>query len=135
MTDRGEGGLRKWALNRNGKEITNRDIVELVFAFADDFDEALTKRDTQVDALCMQVEEINEWRREQQATCVDRVKKLIHDEHDVRHNKHISDHHSLQDERADWLIRSLGARGASVAIFLLGTTLAAVISYLIWGAP
>lgn len=38
MTDRAESEVRKWALRKNGESLTLRDVVELVFAQADDAD-------------------------------------------------------------------------------------------------
>lgn len=142
MTDRGEGELRKWALKHNGDPPTNKDIVALVLAFADDADakheETLTMFNAHlVDAKRMDndISDLQRWRQVTETTCVERVKKLISEEHADRHGRHLVEHHALQDERADWLIRTLGMRGVSLLFFLIGGLAMAAISYLVWGIP
>lgn len=102
MTDRGEGELRKWALERNGDPQSNKDIVQLIFAFADDFDAAHAdtlaffkeSRDDR-EAITARITLLEEWRVKSETSCQERVLKLIEKEHDERHGAHMEKDHPI----------------------------------------
>lgn len=55
----------------------------------------------QAEVRDQRLDELEEWRRETQTTCVDRVKALIESEHSDRHGQHMEEMHALDDEDYD----------------------------------
>ena len=97
MTDNAERKVRQWAQNRNGDPLTPRDVVDLVFAFADDLDADLEQRDAEFNSLCDRTDVLEKWRTESALTCVDRVtaiaEKVAHDQHAPMHKEHMKEFH------------------------------------------
>ena len=104
MTDNAERKVREWARDRNGDPLKNTDIVELVFAFADDQEadhneviERLDDVDERHISLCLRVAELEHT----SIGCSERVKAFVAAEHDTRHTEHMSNHHGQDEEMGD----------------------------------
>jgi hypothetical protein len=84
VSDEAERKVRQWALRRNGDPLEPHDVVELVFAFADDH-EADYKKLTNIlethvaeaNVRDARLNDLETWRREQALTCSDKVVKLV----------------------------------------------------------
>lgn len=96
MTDHAERKVRLWALRKNGDPLTPQDVVELVYAFADDQEtdhgqtiELLKQVDEKHSLLCVRVAELEGDWHEASATCKDRVEAIVHAEHESRHGAYV----------------------------------------------
>jgi len=141
VTDRAERETRKWALKRNGDPIRNEDIVSLVFAFADDQDadheqtmELLDIAKQERTVLCHKVTDLELWKKETSDTCVERVKKLIHEEHEQRHGKHMEDDHddASFEQRFIWW---WGSKLSYIVVAVLIVVLNIIINMIWFGKP
>lgn len=146
MTDRGEREVRRWAMERNGNPIEPKDVVSLVFAFADDHEAdheetmgLIESARLRHDELCARVISLEEWKLDSQRTCVDRVKRLIDEEHRQMHGAHMESHHSEEDSRQTWLMWLVGGKVAYIVVALIVAVLVTFINValkMVWfGTP
>jgi hypothetical protein len=96
MTDAAERKVRLWALRKNGDPLMLQDVVELVYAFADDQEadhgqtiDLLKQVDEKHSLLCVRVAELEGDWHEASATCKDRVEAIVHAEHESRHAAYV----------------------------------------------
>jgi len=92
MTDAAESQVRRWALRKNGEELTVKDAVELVLAVDED---AVERHEETVDVLkvhCTEavvrdlaIRELQDWRRESSENCQRRIEAIVKAEHEERH--------------------------------------------------
>jgi len=87
------------------------------------------------------------WRHEQATTCVERVKKLISEEHSERHESHMKTDHLLprrcddpdesdySGDRRVWLMWSIGSRLTNILVAALTATAVLVVQWLVTGNP
>lgn len=130
--DRAESRLRQWALNRNGEDVTNKDVVDLVFAFDDDmndrhdelcdsFDTHCQQSKAEITTLKLEVEDLETWRRDCEDHLVERVAQKICTEHDRIHQEHVESMHfgvaksaevaeKTEMEKKIWLLWKVGDR-------------------------
>jgi len=101
MTDAAERKVRLWALRKNGDPLSPQDVVELVYAFADDQEadhgqtiEMLAQMDAKHSLLCTRVAELEGDWHEASATCKDRVEAIVRAEHGLTHAAHMADFHA-----------------------------------------
>jgi len=142
VTDHAEREVRKWALKRNGDPIQNEDIVSLVFAFADDQDADhnqtmrlldVAKQERQV--LCHKVSDLELWQHDTQTTCAERVKKLISEEHEDRHGKHMEQHHNSDASFQQKFIWWWGSKVSYIVVAVLIVVLNIAINMIWFGRP
>ena len=105
MTDAAERKVRQWALKRNGESLENRDIVELVFAFDEDNEARHDEVVEQIQTLAAEgnvrgerIEALERWRVRQEENCEARMLAIAKDEHEARHNAHMSEYHAPRRE-------------------------------------
>lgn len=142
MTDNAEKELRKWARKRNGEPISNHDVVELVFAFADDFDAAHSTTLELIDqgkqertVICRRITDLEQWKTEAQNTCEDRVTRLIQTEHDMRHSAHMQSHHSDDASFQQRFVWWWGGKLSYIALAVIVTLINIVLNMLWFGKP
>jgi hypothetical protein len=146
MTDRGEREVRRWAMERNGDPLEPTDVVSLVFAFADDHEadheetmSLIALASERHDDLCARVIALEEWKLDSQRKCVDRVKRLIDEEHQAMHGEHMASHHTEEEARQNWLMWLVGGKVAyiiiAVVIAFLVTLLNVSLKYVWFGTP
>lgn len=76
---------------------------------------------------------LEEWRHEQVATCEDRVRRLIKDEHAVRHDAYVASlSESGFNNRLMWFFATAIGR---VALFVLGALAMLAVNLLVYGRP
>lgn len=108
MTDRTESELRKWARQRNGDKLGLQDVVDLVFALADDHDEdhaetleLLRSHQDEADERDLRITGVEQWCREWEGGCALRERAIL-DQHLVIHADHLAaDHLTRPPRRAD----------------------------------
>lgn len=111
MTDNAERKVRQWATKRNGDPLTPEDVVELVFAFADDQEadhrESLVAIDKnrrmleehfiEADVRDERIEVLEKWRHDASEKCLDRVTAIVdeawEDKHAPKHEEHLRQFH------------------------------------------
>ena len=105
MTDAAERKVRQWALRRNGDPLENSDIVELVFAFDEDnearHDEVVEEIQTLVaegNVRGERIDALERWRVRQEENCETRMLEVARNEHEQRHNAHMSEYHAPRRE-------------------------------------
>lgn len=91
------------------------------------------------DDLCARIISLEEWKLDSQRTCVDRVKRLIDEEHRQMHGQHMETHHNDEDARQTWLMWLVGGKVAyiiiAVVIAFLVTLLNVSLKYVWFGTP
>lgn len=133
MTDRGEREVRKWALKRNGDPISNTDITELVFAFADDQEEDHNETIALHQDLCARTVLLEEYAADSKASCKSRIEALIEAEHDARHSAHMNEHHADGDFKAR-LVWFTATTTGKLLLVVLGLAAGLILTN-VWGAP
>jgi len=146
MADEAERKVRQWALRRNGDPITNADIVELVFAFADDQDanhdavldlieQAKVERRS-IDIRLSNLEdcwhEFEEHREETLHAFVSRESTRVLNEHLAKCH---SDEVNFQQRLVWWANAKIGYIVISVVIAILVTGINVALNYLWFGHP
>jgi len=92
MTDAAESQVRRWALRKNGEELTVKDAVELVLAVDEDAVERHEETVGVLKAHCTEavvrdlaIRELQDWRRESAENCQRRIEAIVRAEHEERH--------------------------------------------------
>ncbi len=104
-TDKTESQVRKWALRKNGDDLTVRDVIELALAIDDD---AVTRHAENVEAIAAastegsvqdeRLDALEAWRGEQAALCASRLKAVVEEEF-VKHPARRQDDKKNEDHR------------------------------------
>lgn len=151
MTDNAERKVRQWATKRNGDPLTPEDVVELVFAFADDQEadhkesldaidknrQMLEEHFIEADVRDERLDVLEQFAEESRTTCKDRIERLIREEHDARHGHHMKQEHGQgsedefpQGDRRTMFEMMLGWSVVKwLAALIVGALLVAGISY------
>jgi len=138
------------AILSGGQPAVNKFVVETVIALKhgqeqqhdliEDFGNAGKDRERRLAKL-------ETWQVDTSSTCVERVKKLIHEEHDVRHEKHMAEMHPIPRRKDDpedadysgdrrvWLMWNIGSRITNILFATLGAAIVVLINYLATGKP
>lgn len=164
MTDHAESELRKWARKRNGAELGIKDVVDLVFAMADDHDEdhaetleLLRSHQDEADERDRRIDVVEQWCREWEGGCALREKAIL-DQHLIVHADHMAADHlsrpphragdevgsSFYDEREmvdpEMTFRTrfmwtLGSKAGQIAVAVCIVLLTLLINWLVTGKP
>lgn len=112
-TDRAERKVREWATRRNGDPLRPEDVVELVFAFADDQEADHEETMANFDSMSARLILLEEWR----ATCQGgSIAEYVEGEHHARHADHMTADHQprrgTDPESADFTEQRRGPTGS-----------------------
>lgn len=161
MTDHTESELRKWARQRNGDALGLQDVVDLVFAMADDHDEdhaetleLLRSHQDEADERDRRITVVEQWCREWEGGCALRERAIL-DQHLVIHADHLAADHLTRpphragdedgssyydrresDPEVDFRTRfmwTLGSKAGQIAVALLIVLLTLFVNWLITG--
>jgi hypothetical protein len=110
MTDRTESVIQNILKKANGGSKTVNDLFDLILAVNEDQDDAGMARHTETLELlkshCAEaarrdsrIEDLEDWREEQARTCTEKLKRLIDEDHTVRHAAHMESQHPVVNRR------------------------------------
>ena len=93
----------------------------------------VAKQERQV--LCHKVSDLELWQHDTQTTCAERVKKLISEEHEDRHGKHMEQHHNSDASFQQKFIWWWGSKVSYIVVAVLIVVLNIAINMIWFGRP
>jgi hypothetical protein len=149
MTDNAERKVREWAKGRNGDPLTPRDVVDLVFAQADDQEsdhhESMMRLDDLETRLVNHFADavVRDQRIQKLEATAEAGPELVKSyvqgyvdcEHRKRHGKHMEDFHSADATFQNRLVWFFASAAGKVTLVMLGLLAGLLLNLIVYGRP